>query len=352
MLNEWSLREEILAVTHRWPIIIFYCLLGSLIGWGIALSWPSTYRATKELYVGLNIYRTQQDHAVAQDAGVEFYNGDDYKNWQMADLNSLIFMDSITNEALNRLRSMDNYWSSVSREELTSMLHVYWRNAGKWRLVAESDDPQHAAQAVSVWEEVVVEIVHSAVQEAQNTMLLDLQLQSITNSQTQIISRTIELKQMRDFLQTWSTETSQLPEDQPLTETDRWSIWSTLANANLSSLAWKSLLDAFPSSERPLSSYLSWLDQANLILDQEGQALTSQAEALGSEKNRIAAQYAEASKKSLGLSTNLEVDKISDDPPQQTVVRPTSLLILIGGSLGLIVWAAVWLAWITLRARK
>lgn len=350
MSNEWSLRDEILLVTHRWPIIVLYCLIGGLLGWGISLGWSSPHRASKELYVGLDVSQASMDHNAPEHAGLVFYSISDYKNWQMASLNSLVFMDSVINETLDRLKRLDRYWTDVDPQELAGMLHVYWRNAGKWELVAESDSPLRAAQAVVVWQDVVVERVHDAVNHSQNTMVLDRQLQSTTASQAQVISRTAELTQIRETLQAWQINTSQYPADQPLGTTERWALLSPLTNANLSP-AWEPLLATFPSEETPLREYSDWLEKISTSLDLETSALQNQVESLETEKQAIAAQYAEASQTSLGLSPELVVDKITDAQPAQNVVRPTGLLILIGSSLGLITWIIIWLVNISLRAR-
>lgn len=193
MNNEWSFRDEILSVTHRWHQVILFCLVGALLGGLVSLAWPSPHRATKELYVGLNIFKADLDSAAT--AGLQFTNVDDFKNWQMASLNSLIYMDSITQETLERLRLQDAYWAGVTREQLTGMLHAYWRNAGKWRLVAESDDPQRAVQAVMAWHDVVVERVHTAVGYSHDLLALDKQLQAVATCQAQALTRLAELNQ-------------------------------------------------------------------------------------------------------------------------------------------------------------
>ena len=51
--------------------------------------------------------------------------------------------------------------------ELADMLHVYWRNAGKWRLVAEHQDAARARQMVVVWEETAVQVIDTAILQAQ-----------------------------------------------------------------------------------------------------------------------------------------------------------------------------------------
>lgn len=349
MSNEWSLRDEILVVTHRWPIILLYCLIGALLGWGISLGWSSPYRASKELYVGLDVSQASMDRNAPEHAGLVFYSISDYKNWQMASLNSLVFMDSVINETLERLQMLDGYWTDVAPQQLAGMLHIYWRNAGKWELVAESDNPLRASQAVVVWQDVVVERVNHAVKHSQDTMVLDRQLQSINATQTQVISRTAELNQIRETLNAWQTNTSQYPTDQPLGTTERWALLSLLTNANLSA-AWEPLLATFPPEETPLREYSDWIEKIRASLDMEISIMQTQIDSLETEKQAIAAQYAEASQKSLGLSPELVVDNITDAQPIQNVVRPTGLLMLIGSLFGLITWAIVWLVNISLRA--
>ena len=79
MQHEWSPREEILAVTHRWPTILLFGLVGILLAWIIAFAFPTTYRATKELYVGINIYQ------IAGDEELEIYQELNSPMWKCSD---------------------------------------------------------------------------------------------------------------------------------------------------------------------------------------------------------------------------------------------------------------------------
>jgi len=349
--SEWSLREEIIQVTHRWPVIVMFCLVGSLIGLATSVCLPSPHRATKELYVGLNVYQSTEDRNASEHAGLQFYNPDDYKNWQMANLNSLIFMDTIMDETLIHLRILDPYWSNLDKTELTRMLHAYWRNAGKWRLVAENDNSHHATQAVSTWEDVVVDRVHDAVYESQKLMLLDKQLESLTLAQAQVISRTLELTQIRESLNTWRTSVTQQDTKLPANEIDREMISNLLDMAEPGN-AGQRLSDAFPSTEAPLQDYITWLDSVFSLLDKQILISQSQIAALEDKKNEVASIYTDSSRKSLGLSADLQVDKITTAQPELTIVRPTGLLVLIGGILGLISWAILWVTRISLLTRK
>jgi len=350
-LNEWYLRDEILLVTQRWPVILFFCLAGNLIGLTFSLLWPSAYRATKELYVGLNIYRALEDRSVSEFAGLQFTSPDDYKNWQMANLNSLVFMDGITNETLSRVRDMDAYWSGIDQGNMVRMLHVYWRNAGKWRLVVENANPKFAAQAVTIWEDVVVEQVHEAIKNSQDAMILDIQLQSLTLTQAQVISNTAEMTQIRDSLKSWRDNISWQDIDLPPQEVERLLVLLLVDQANLRSLE-PLLLDTFPSTQTPRRDYIDWLDKVLPLIDQEILILNAQSATLETQKKGIAAQYADVSQKSLGLSTNLQVQKITTTQPKVTRIQPIGLLVLIGGLLGLIAWAILWFLKISLQLRK
>ena len=90
MLTESTLRDEILHRAHFWPLPFLVFLAGCLLGWGAALLWPSPYRAETTLHVSYN-------------ADSIFRNPDDYKNWQMEELNTLVLAKGTLQETLARL---------------------------------------------------------------------------------------------------------------------------------------------------------------------------------------------------------------------------------------------------------
>lgn len=349
-MSEWSIHDEILTATHRWPLIIIFCLIGALAGWGASKIWPSPHQATAELYVGLNIYRAFEDrNAVSFADGIKFNSPDDYKNWQMADLNTVIFMDDVIKKTLTQLRQEDDYWQDVTRDELRAMLHAYWRNPGKWLLVAESPNPKHARQAAAAWQNVVVEWINAATASAQETMALDMRLQAMANTQTQSSARLSDLNQVRTALLDWQTKASQWTVDQPIKSEDRGQLLAMVNRAGADEAAWEPLLNAFPSVDAPAQEYLAWLDQVMPTTDNEIAIVQGQIDSLEQERASLVEEYGAASKKSMGLSANLEVDKVSEAQPHQTIVRPTSTLMLIGGIFGLMVLAIIWLLQVTLR---
>jgi len=348
--SEWSLREEILRVTQRWPEIIAFCLLGSLVGLVISFCLPSPIRATRELYVGLNVFEGSKDRNSVEHAGLSFYNPDDYKNWQMANLNSMIFMDKIIDQTLENLRRLDPHWYNLDRNDLANMFSAYWRNAGKWRLVAEDSDSRYARQAVLAWEEVLVNQVHNAVSESQNVMILNSHLQSLSLVHSQLISKTIELSQIRELLRAWRKTASQKDTKLPVDESDRNIVRHLVDQANLGiSQEW--LMDSFPRSGAPINEYITWIDSITPVLDQQLLIDQNQAASLEEERNEIRVRYAYSASNSLGLSGDLLVEKLSGNKTNYAYVRPIGLLILIGGLLGIITWIIYWLIKFSLLER-
>jgi hypothetical protein len=348
--HEWSFRDEAMAATHRWHWIVLFCLAGSLVGWLISLLWPSPYRATKELFVGLNVGRSADDRSAVEYAGLPFTNANDYKNWQMSSLNTVIYMDSILDETLSRLQLVDPYWQGVNRQDLALMLHVYWRNAGKWRLVAEHEEPLRAAQAVIAWQDVVVEQVHAAVAQAQSALLLSDELKATMDEKARSMSQLAALVQIRDELQAWHTVLAGRPADQVLAESDRLFVQQLLDQTSQGA-SWLALLATFPVNGSSNEAYIAWIERALPLLDAGIQGLQERVGALERRQPELEAQYVAASTGSLGLSAELLVQKISDRKLEQVAVRPTGVAILVGAGLGLILWALIWLVAPALRMK-
>lgn len=350
MTNDWSLRDEILSATQHWPWLMLFCALGSLLGWTVSFIWPTPHRATTELYVGLNVYRSAEDANASEYAGIELVNANDYKNWQMASLNSMTTMDEVVQETLQRLQQTDPYWQKVKSAQLAQSLHVYWRNAGKWRLVAENNDPKHAARAVTVWQDVVLEHVHAAVNESQRAMVLEFQLKSIAETQSQIITGTETLKQTRTVLANWNNNLSEVDPGKPLENTERWQLWHSIARNNLDA-SWTPLLAAFPSPQAATRDYAGWVEKVTPALDDTIQSMENQIKDLSAQATEVKRQFAEASQKSRGLSATLDVEKISGARAEQTIVRPTGMLVFVGSLFGLVAWLIQWFAGISLRGK-
>jgi len=335
---DWSVREDLLAAAHRWYEIVAFCLAGALLGALVSYLWPTPYRASRELYVGLNVYQAGQDRSAAQAAGLVFLNANDYKNWQMSSLNSVVFMDVVIDDTLARLQAINPYWTIVGREELARMLHVYWRNAGKWRLVAEHSLPDRAVEAVLVWQDVLVEHVHAAVGQANQALVLDTQLNSLAQMRAQGQDTLATLEQGQAALHTWQTDLNSRPADQPLASGDHDRLQQTLVPLQAAGLL-PERLQEMPPAGVLARQHAAWISQVLAALNQSLSAAREHQASLDAEYALLSAQFAEASQKSLGLSPELLVQKLSRTRVYRAPGRPVGSTIRVGAGLGWIAWA-------------
>ncbi len=144
----WSLAEELYRAFHQWPIILLFVVAGSLTGWVLAYLLPADYRAAQQVYVGLNPYRSFSDANFLALARPKYSNIDDYKNWQMAQLETVIFLEPIISETLTKLKDLDPYWQSYSAAQIKDLFEADWRSAGVWSLVAYHREPLRACSGI------------------------------------------------------------------------------------------------------------------------------------------------------------------------------------------------------------
>jgi hypothetical protein len=352
-MNQWSLRTEILTITHRWPIIVVFILAGSLIGWGVAQIYPSPYQASSEFYVGIDVYRWAKDQNVLQfTGGVSFNYPDDYKNWQMANLNVIMLTDDVRKEVLRRLRERDSYWLDVSREQLGDMMEVYWRNAGKWRIVINNQQPQRAIQAVEIWQDVGIELIQTATFHSRNVMLLDIQLQSIAAQQTQTQLELAAQQELIQEIERLQTEIAQLSANQAVPQALHSQLQALVAASAKDTPGWNVLLNYLPAAGSQPAAYQVWVTSVHAFLQEELKLSQLALESLGTEWDQTVESFTHASQSTRGVSPTLQVEKISESISPPVRIRPTSTLALIGGLLGLIAWALYWSGWLALRARR
>ena len=347
MTYELSVREEVLQTSHHWPAIFSFCLAGIVIGWGVSIFWPTNYRASKEIYVGINPYRALEDRNAAEHADIEFINPDDYKNWQMANLNNIIQMDWLIQKTLAELQKEDDFWTTVSEADLGRMLKVNWRNAGKWRLVAEGADQRRAAQAVTTWHNIVLDELKGATLQAQNALVFDTQLQEIVARQIIMEMKIAELTQFQDNLYAWEQEYINPSINQSLDDNARREL-ETLFNGAGSENEWLYQFISIIPHSSSAAEYQDWIMQVSSATETEIQSLASQLNFLNTQQADIFTRYTQASNDSYGLSSNLVVEEIRERSIEKYAVRPMGLIILVGGAIGLLLWTALWLIKVTL----
>ncbi len=351
-MNTWNPRQEIISAAHRWYWIAASFLLGAFLGWMLSLIWPAPYRATLDLYVGLNANRATRDLYIAQVAQEYFENLDDYKHWQMSQLNSLVMSDEYLAETLIRLQMDDPEWQNYDITALREVLSVAWRNTGDWHFSAQIGNLLQAKQAVSVWNQVVIEKTTAAVDAARQMAVIDSQLSELSRSWIELENRQILLQEINVLLGGWMNYFVTESPDTVLSPAEHWTLLSQVATAAAWNLGWVPTLEAAPPLGSSLAEYQAWLIPVIALIEAELAVLPSQIEALAADHASLAAEYTVLADASQALSANLEVQQIVDQPPTVEHLRPTGTLMLVGGVLGLLVWGVFWLVQITRKTER
>jgi hypothetical protein len=330
MINSWSLRDEILSLTHRWPIPLLSILVGCLFGWGLAGFAPTPYRAESSLDVAFS------DTLVVR-------NPDDYKNSQMGELNQFILSRDVLGETLSRLRNRDPYWNQISVRELEGQLATYWRNTGRWRLVAEDRDPEHAVQLARAWGEVAAEFIDVALFHAGRLWELQTKSERLEWESVEAQQRLVELDQVKAGLQNWRQGAETSGVDQVVLPFERSRLEALAARAVGLDQAGMELLQSLPVSGALVGEYLSWLDQVVVYIDAQHSITKEQEAILFAQTHETNQALSDSLKAAHGLTALTRVKPLPSDGTVALPVRWRTDTALIGGALGLLAWGLVWL---------
>lgn len=351
-MNTWNLRVEILEAAHRWYWIVAGFLLGIFIGWLVSFIWPAPYRAIEDVYVGLNAYKSNRDLYVMEVAENDFRNRDDYKNWQMNQLDALAMSDEYLQETLNRLQTQDSYWQNLDVPALRGMLAVAWRNTGEWHFTALNAKAQHSAQAATTWSDVVIEKANISIAAAERLILLDSQRNALDQTLVGAKARQILLQNTQFVLDDWQTVLTGMPADEPLSPSDHWGLVAVVSVAADWTPGWVAILDEQPPFGALPTVYLDWLAPVNALIEAELAVLPTQIKNLQAEYDQVSTDYELAAVESRALSSGMEVAQIKEQPTEIVHLRPAGTLMLVGGFLGLLVFILVWLYQITRRTEQ
>lgn len=336
--NEWKLRTEILEIAHRWPQVLIAFLLGCLLGWGVGLVFPTTHRGQSDIYV-------------AYDGDAIYRNPDDYKNWQFSELEAYILSNDVLDETLRRLAERDPYWGGVSTEQVREQLRVYWRDAGRWRLVAEWREQMRATDLAQTWVDVVMEKTSQAAEHAGEVLLLDEQVKAYAREEVNLRLHITQLSQLRSALQVWH-DAQISRQSQPPEKLDRWRLEFLAASAEGLVPVELNLQEQLPLPQAPGTEYFPIVVRAITALDAQLEVENHQYAELTAQLNELKNKLEEETKASHNLTASLTVELFSKGVSVAQPVRLTSQMALVGGVLGVLAWGLAFLGKLIRKAGR
>ena len=338
-MKTWKIEDVLVLVAKFWHWAVLSIILGGLIGWGLSVLKEDKFQAGVDLYVGLDAYRAPLDHYVAEVAQKPlFHHWDDYKNWQMGQLEAVALSDAVFQKTLDRLADGDPYWRNVSASDLRAMAKLSWRNAGLWHFNVTHQQKQYAEQAVIAWTDVVLDVTNDAIEHSMEVKTIDGRLYLVENQLLALEERQQMLGQIRQHLCAWVSRLNELEKDDVLDAKSRWEIDSYVTYGMSWDAGWYRLVNDFPVDGSPVSQYIPWINRVVSVIDVELADIPKQIESLEVERSSLEKTYEEEGKKGLGLSANLLVKRNEEGAVSTRNLRNEGYFILIGGLVGFVLW--------------
>jgi hypothetical protein len=182
-----------------------------------------------------------------------------------------------------------------------------------------------------------------ASQAAGRLLGLDHQVAATAQAEADLLMERSRLEQIDQGLSRLRESIQALPAGESSTIPDlRAQLLALMATSLDNSPPEQVLIDQLPPAGSLNSAYLVWIEnaqpriQAGILVNQE------QSVALASERERLATAYQLASDQSRGLSATLEIAPLFEGIWQVQAIRSTSLVVLVGGLIGILVWGGYW----------
>jgi hypothetical protein len=337
-MREWLLAEELFTAMHRWYQIAAFFLLGCLLGWTMAWIWPAPHRATADLLVSLDPFRAVEDRYVGVYTNLDFRFPDDYKHWQMAQLNALALSDGYLLETLELLRSQDPSWQEEGHGDLRGMLSVHWRDPGKWQLVAEARDPDRAVLLVDTWRSVILARANAAISGSQELFFLDLRLQALATEEVALQETQAALREARHSLASLHAEFGEQT-NIAFTSADHTRVQALVGFVSRLQPQWEVVFPEPPGIDAPRLEVLAYLDKVITVIDQ---LLEAEVEVRLVRLEGTLADEQEHWRQSLhqgsGLAATMTVEAPGESAPRVAQLHSPGLGALIGGFIGILAW--------------
>lgn len=350
--GDWALVEEIYKALHRWPVIVTFFLVGSLLGFLSSFLLPDSYEATLTLFVNLNPYRALEDRSVAAFTQADFRNLDDYKHWQMSQLNVLMMSDKYLEATLDRVVADGEFWDEEDLESLRGVLRLSWRNTGEWTMAAKAGDPERAERLVTAWRQVSLEMINAALEKSRSLYRLEQEMRSLEGAIVSSRGRRAALLETQRALRQTATALNSDSGGQTMPPLTYERLWALISVAAESTEGWRSLLNSFPSQNAGRESFLRWIDRAQLMVGIDLELVERELLELEGGLDQVYASWEETLQASEGLSPSLAVEIVADRDASVRRSRSPGTALLAGGTLGLLSWGILVLVQISTRSFK
>ena len=341
-MEDWNLRDKIILFIRNWPLLILVFVGSGIISWSIVHLFPPARSAVAEIYIGVDITRVYDVSSLATYAKTEPFNIDDYKNWQLSQVQAIAESEYLAEQVLNELKILDSDWAEISTLDFISMQGLDWYDVGVWRMRIQTQNNLNALQGVEVWREKLISELHRLILESEDVLEFEGQMRSANDAITKFEIRVYELRILREnidlVLKKMIDRDPELVVDE-ITRNELRSLFVGIANDDY---VWTQVLNDFPEQDQSPLKYINWINTVKKIIDSDTEKSNLIIENLESDLVVLAEVYVREIKEAEGLSVSLYVDEQSSDPRLESYYQD-SVIGLIGSFLGLLIYIIIWL---------
>ena len=330
-MESWILRDEIIKIINKWYLALIIILIGGVAGFAISYIIPAPYRATADLYVGIDVTRVNEMEYLIPLASTEPLNLDDYKNWQLKQVSAILSSDQVL------LNSLDSLGNPVDLSTFKQDLDLYWYDAGLWQLESVNTDKELAKAAVRTWLEEGHQRISELLVFSDIAASLDAKLFALAGEIGTLKTRSANLISFQSSAAEWVDVFSNQNQDQPLNEETLVELKAWILAHRENDQHWQVPIGEFPNPQDPAADYLQWLENALIYAEEDYQVSQVKLSILEEERELVLPDYHKALVDSLGLSANLVLEPLSSEI-EISRFRSTGEMTIGGGIAGLLAW--------------
>lgn len=329
-VQDWSPRDEFLALIRKWQLAAVIFILGTAAGWLTGYIWPARFEARAALKVHFN-------------SDAIYLTPDDYKNWQVEELEDLALSEPVLEETLRRLQTAGGDWQDWSAEDLRAVGAPRWRNAGAWYLAAALPKADQAAELVDTWRSVLYETAIDALDHAAAFNTLDRRLDELMRQIGQADADIAQLKVYRTEIEAWLAL--------PVSDDRKTSRAAVIAERLSRSIDLGIILVIdFPDSTGTPAARTTWAQAARTAVEEALTVRQATRTSLLETYTAISQEWLQEKTASRGLSAYLSIT--FPDPATVQIERQyrRGLLAVTGGLVAVLLWVSAGLAFSRRRA--